>query len=411
MPLRDAGGHAVGDRPGHGPARDGDAGEVHRLGDLADGSHDPRAVHLRAVRVDDHQVPGKAVLAQVTGHEAADLESRAAAADQRDAAGGDEPVHARVEVARRAAAGRGPQRAPGVGGERPRRGHEDGVQVEFGYLGNRHGELADRRDQFRERPDVKGRRAPVAVEQVGRPQRGDHAVRLVRGDGRHLPGRVVEQLDQGAAGGDHDHRPELVPEDPDGHLDAAQLLLHAQDRAAQPQCPAALQEVRGGRGQFLVIHDRAPDQAELGLVEHGGVEQLAHDRVLDGPGGGQCLFDARRGNRGPERDDAREQRPALRLAQPHAAVAVGRAARQQCPRSRPYAGKHGVAGRPVVSREDTVLPAPEARCCQKTWWRLLGWAVDRTCRLLSTWAPMNLDRQTPTSAVVPGPPRDGRSPG
>jgi hypothetical protein len=313
------------------------------------------AVHVRAVRVDDHQVPGESVLAQVAGDQSADLEPRAAAADQHDAARGDQLRHARVEVG--APGGpRGAQRAPGVGGERARGGHEDRVQVEFGYLGHRDGEFADRRDQFRERPDVNGLRAPVAVKQGGRPQAADHVAGLGRRDGRHLPGRVAEHLDQGAAGGDHDHGPELVPEHPDGYLDAAELLLHAEDGARQPQCPPAFKQVGGDLGQFLIVHHRAPHQAELGLVQYRGVEQLAHDRVLDRLGGGQRLRDRHHGNRGPEGNDVREQRPALRLAQPHAAVAHS-VVRQQRPGSRPYigerrfTGKNSVTGKTILSGE------------------------------------------------------------
>src|SRR6185437_7413560 len=71
-------------------------------------------------------------------------------------------------------------------------------------------------------------------------------------------------------------------------------------------------------------------------------------------GGGQRLLDSRRGNRGPEGNDVREQRPALRLAQPHAVVtrAVPRAGAgavgQQCPSAYAYAGKRRFTGKNSV---------------------------------------------------------------
>ena len=143
------------------------------------------------------------------------------------------------------------------------------------------GEAADRRDQ---RIDVGRGLAAEAGEKLCDLQLGDHRARIVRRDRQQPERDVLDQLDQDAAGADHQHRTvERIGARADDHLDAVDHLLHeiAVDRRAR-------HGLGGGRGKLVrraldlgLRCQMQPHAADLGLVRDRGRDDLQRHRKAD----------------------------------------------------------------------------------------------------------------------------------
>ncbi len=166
-----------------------------------------------------------------------------------------------------------------VGGEGAVGGAQDGVGVGLGD------EIAEFMGQHREpgqgrrrRVNTRGRLAAQAIEHLASAQAVDQTPGLGFRERRHGHFAVLEQLDQHAAGGDHDQGAELfVRDDTEAQLRGG--FYHARDHG--PGAKPLVEIAVGGQGRDLATEAEI-DAAHVGLVVDARLGGLQHNRIADG---------------------------------------------------------------------------------------------------------------------------------